>query len=42
MESDDPCGANYNYYDSAAGPAKQSSTIDHGPALDSSTDIVLY
>src|SRR5438445_3915609 len=33
MESDDPCGAYHNHYESAAGPGRQPSTIQHGPAL---------
>ena len=42
MESDDPCGAYHNHYESSAGPEKQSSRIDHGPVLESSSEIVLY
>jgi len=41
-ESADPCGSYHNHYESAAGPATQPSTIDHGPVLESSTDIILH
>ena len=41
-ESDDLCGAYHNHYESAAGPAKQPSTIDHGSVLQSSSSIELH
>jgi len=42
QESNDPCGAYHNHYESAAGPAQQPSTISHGSVLQSASDIALH